>query len=41
METRLEAQKLHNGLRHLQLVEPDLHFNGFGGKNFAPKGSLV
>ena len=37
---RVETQKLHNGLRHLQLVEPDINFNGFT-KNFAPKGSLV
>ena len=37
---RVETQKLHNGIRHLQLVEPDINFNGFT-KNFAPKGSLV
>ncbi len=39
-QQRVETQKIHNGLRHLQLVEPDINFNGFT-KNFAPKGSLV
>jgi hypothetical protein len=40
----LETQKIHNGIRHLQLVEPDMNFNGFTSamsKNYAPKGSLV
>jgi hypothetical protein len=41
----IETQKIHNGIRHLQLAESD--FSGFtsamakNNNNFAPKGSLV
>ena len=42
----IETQKIHNGLRHLQLAETDMNFNGFTSamaknNNYAPKGSLV